>query len=171
MCSISAAAKYSVPANIILAIAEKEGGKPGQWVLNANGTHDVGPMQFNTAYLATLRKYGIVPRDVAAAGCYPYDLAAWRVRRHLRDDQGDIWTRASNYHSRVAKYNQIYRVDLMRSALKWAKWLEARYVTRDVTKPNASSSSEGMCSRENESTRSLRAAPDFDWSCHDSSVP
>lgn len=48
ICSISAAVKYEVPANIVLAVAEKEGGKPGQWVKNTNGTHDVGPMQFNT---------------------------------------------------------------------------------------------------------------------------
>ena len=49
VCSISAAVKYEVPVNIVLAVAEKEGGKPGQWVRNSNGTHDVGPMQFNTA--------------------------------------------------------------------------------------------------------------------------
>ena len=34
ICSISAAVKYEVPANIVLAVAEKEGGKPGQWVKN-----------------------------------------------------------------------------------------------------------------------------------------
>ena len=37
VCSISAAAKYGIPANILLAIAEKENGKPGQWMRNANG--------------------------------------------------------------------------------------------------------------------------------------
>ena len=58
VCSISAAIKYEIPANILLAIAEKEGGKPGQWVKNSNGTHDVGSMQFNTAYLQDLSKYG-----------------------------------------------------------------------------------------------------------------
>ena len=30
VCSISAAVKYEVPVNIVLAVAEKEGGKPGQ---------------------------------------------------------------------------------------------------------------------------------------------
>jgi hypothetical protein len=42
-----------------LAVAEKEGGKAGQWVSNRNGTHDVGSMQFNTAYLGDLARYGI----------------------------------------------------------------------------------------------------------------
>ena len=75
-CSISAAARFDVPANIVLAVAEMEGGRPGQWKRNANGTHDVGPMQFNTAYLRELRHYGITTEDVAGAGCYAFELAA-----------------------------------------------------------------------------------------------
>lgn len=137
VCSISAAAKYAVPANIVLAVAEKEGGKPGQWVRNTNGTHDVGPMQFNTAYLAELGRYGITANDVAAAGCYSFDLAAWRLRGHIRNDQGDIWTKVANYHSRTPRYNTVYRADLMRRALKWANWLETHFVTLDVTKAGA----------------------------------
>ena len=133
VCAISASVKYKVPANIMLAIAEKEGGKPGQLVRNTNGTYDVGYMQFNTSYLRTLAKYGITARDVAASGCYSFDLAAWRVRQHLLNDKGDIWTRAANYHSRTPKYNTIYRKDLIRKAAKWGNWLEARFFTKDVT--------------------------------------
>ena len=140
VCSISAAVKYEVPANIVVAVAEKEGGKPGQWVRNTNGTHDVGPMQFNTAYLAELSRYGITANDVAAAGCYSFDLAAWRLRMHIRKDKGDLWTKAANYHSRTPKYNATYRADLMRRAAKWATWLEAHFVTLDVTKEGASAS-------------------------------
>jgi len=134
VCSLSAAMKYEVPANIVLAVAEKEAGKPGQWVLNANGTHDVGAMQFNTGYLSDLAKYGISANDVAAAGCYSFDLAAWRLRQHIKHDKGDLWTRAANYHSKTRHYNAIYRADLMAKAVKWADWLEARFVTYDVTK-------------------------------------
>lgn len=137
VCSISAAVKYEVPANIVLAVAEKESGKPGQWVKNSNGTHDVGPMQFNTSYLGDLAKYGITANDVAAAGCYSFDLAAWRLRQHIRNDKGDLWTKAANYHSRTPKYNQIYRADLIVKAVKWADWLEARFVTYDVLKAGA----------------------------------
>lgn len=133
VCSISAAVKYQVPANIALAVAEKEGGRPGQWVRNSNGTHDVGPMQFNTAYLADLKRYGITANDVAAAGCYSFDLAAWRLRMHIRNDKGNLWTKVSNYHSRTPQYNAAYRADLKRRASRWADWLEARFVTLDVT--------------------------------------
>lgn len=137
VCSISAAVKYQVPANIVLAVAEKEAGKPGQWVRNSNGTHDVGSMQFNTAYLGELARYGITANDVAASGCYSFDLAAWRLRKHIRNDKGDLWTRAANYHSRTYRYNVVYRADLMVKAVKWADWLEARFVTFDITKPGA----------------------------------
>jgi hypothetical protein len=134
ICSIAAAVKYQVPANIVLAVAEKEGGRPGQWRTNRNGTHDVGSMQFNTAYLTDLARYGITASDVATAGCYSFDLAAWRLRQHLYNDKGDLWTRAANYHSRTPQYNHVYRADLIRKASKWANWLEARFVTFDMFK-------------------------------------
>jgi len=123
-CIIAAAARYEVPNHILLAIAEKEGGKPGQWVRNANGTSDIGPMQFNTAYLAELAPYGITPQVVANGGCYAYVLAAWRVRRHLLYDNGDMWTRAANYHSRTPHINAAYRSDLITKSTRWANWLE-----------------------------------------------
>jgi hypothetical protein len=119
VCSLSAAAKYQIPANIVLAVAEKENGRAGQWVRNRNGTHDVGPLQFNTAYIAQLSKYGITSAAVAQAGCYSYDLAAWRLRLHIFKDKGDFWTRVANYHSRTPHFNEIYRIDLMRRADRW----------------------------------------------------
>lgn len=130
VCSIQAAIKYDVPANLVLAVAETEGGKPGQWVRNTNGTHDVGYMQFNTSYLATqLARYGITAADVAASGCYAFELATWRLRGHLQNDQGDLWTRAANYHSRTPQYNTIYRAKLLVKAAKWESWLRARFDT------------------------------------------
>ncbi len=132
ICSVIAAVKYNVPANIILAVAEIEGGKPGQYVENTNGTYDVGPMQFNTAYLHDLAQYGITAKDVAADSCYSYDLAAWRLRGHILHDTGDLWTRAANYHSQTPCYNAEYRAKLIRASYKWGKWLSERFKTQDV---------------------------------------
>ena len=131
VCSVTAAIKYEIPANILLAIAEKEGGKPGQWVRNSNGTHDVGSMQFNTAYLGDLARYGITTEDVAQPGCYAFDLAVWRIRQHIKSDKGDIWPKASNDHSRTPKYNTKYRDDLIIKSTKWADWLENRFVAAE----------------------------------------
>ena len=132
MCSVIAAVKYDVPANIILAVAEIEGGKPGRYVENTNGTYDVGTMQFNTAYLQDLTQYGITANDVAAAGCYSYELAAWRLREHILKDTGDLWTRAANYHSKTPCYNAEYRAKLIQASGKWGNWLTERFKTRDL---------------------------------------
>lgn len=133
VCCVAAAVKYDIPANILLAIAEVEGGKPGQWVENDNGTSDVGVMQFNTSYIADLNKYGITAKDVAAKGCYAYQLAAWRIRGHLYHDSGDIWTKAANYHSRTVKYNKVYRAKIIKAAAGWTNWLKKRYSIEEIS--------------------------------------
>jgi hypothetical protein len=133
-CSIAAALKYGVPTNIMLAVAEIEGGRPGLRVPNRNGSFDIGPLQFNTRYLEHLgRRFGITAADVAAAGCYPYELAAWRLRKHLELDAGDAWTRAANYHSRNAIENSKYRHKLISKAAVWARWLAERLARHEVS--------------------------------------
>ena len=128
-CSLGASLRYGVPANVVLAIAEQEGGRPGQWVANRNGTFDVGALQFNTAYLRSLAGYGIGPAEAARPGCYAYHLAAWRLRQHLTHDAGDLWTRAANYHSRTPSLNADYRAKIMVRGARWADWLHRRWPT------------------------------------------
>ena len=119
-CSIQAANHYRIPPLVLLAVAEQEGGRPGQKVRNGNGTYDYGTMQINTVSLLDLQKYGIREHHVLAKGCYPYLLAAWRLAGHLKYDKGDIWQRAANYHSRTPYYNSAYRLRLIRRAAKIA---------------------------------------------------
>jgi len=132
VCAIGAGLAYGVPVNIVLAVAEQEGGQPGQWLCNADGSHDVGVLQFNTGYLRELKRYGITPPAVAGPGCYPYQLAAWRLRGHLRSDRGDLWTRAANYHSRTPRHNARYRAQLMHKAWRWNQWLGRQFTTHMV---------------------------------------
>lgn len=132
-CSIQAANHYHIPAVVLLAVAEQEGGKPGQKVRNSNGTFDYGVMQINTVSLADLRRFGINEHHVLANGCYPYYLAAWRIAGHLQNDLGDIWQRAANYHSRTPTYNRLYRSKLIRRAVKIASRLGAKQVTPKLT--------------------------------------
>lgn len=132
ICSVQASSKYSIPVNALLAVADTEGGKPGQQVKNTNGTYDVGTMQFNTAYLKELAHYDITIDDVNASGCYPYELAAWRIKNHLDNDDGDFWQKVANYHSKTAEYNSIYKEKLMTSAAKWENWFNENITTNDV---------------------------------------
>lgn len=117
-CSIQAANHYHIPPLVLLAVAEQEGGKPGQKVLNRNGTLDYGAMQINTVSLAELRRFGIQEKHVLAKGCYPYFLAAWRIADHLHYDTGDLWQRAANYHSKTPYFNRIYRAKLLKQGAK-----------------------------------------------------
>ncbi|MFK3721415.1 muramidase [Pseudomonas fulva] len=144
VCSVMAAVKYELPVNIVLAVAAQEGGKPGQWVRNTNGTYDVGPMQFNTSYLRELARYGITAQDVEQGGCYAYDLAAWRLRGHVRNDRGDLWTRVANYHSRTPAINARYRQQVMRRAAWWADWLDERFATQQIAQTAVLSGAPGQ---------------------------
>jgi hypothetical protein len=135
VCSISAAASYALPANIVLAVADMEAGRPGLWLKNANGTYDVGPMQFNTAYLKTLAPYGITADAVAGDDCYAYQLAAWRLRKHIREDRGDLWTRVADYHSTTPELNALYRAGVIRRARYWERYLAAHFRTFEMAMP------------------------------------
>lgn len=132
VCSVAAAIKFNIPANMLLAVAELENGRAGKMSRNTNGTFDVGLMQFNTDYLATLEGFGVHMKDVAASNCYPFDLAAWRLAGHLARDRGDLWTRAANYHSRTPSHNAIYREKLMKAASHWETWLTAHFPVREI---------------------------------------
>lgn len=136
-CSIIAAVKYDQPANIILAVASQENGNAGQWIKNTNGTADVGSMQFNTSYLRELGKFGITAADVDKPGCYPYELAAWRIRSHVMNDSGDLWTRVANYHSRTPKHNQVYRQQIKQRAYEWGLWLNEHFQTAQISQQSA----------------------------------
>ena len=159
VCSIIAAQKYELPANIVLAVAAQEGGKPGQWVKNTNGSYDVGTMQFNTSYLDDLAKYGITAQDVEKPGCYPFDLAAWRIRGHVKNDKGDLWTRVANYHSRTPEYNQKYRKLIMQRATEWADWLDARFSTHTVKQQAVTSFTNSTSVLQSEQQNKAVSAP------------
>ena len=123
VCSVAAAQQYGLPEVAVLAVAEQEAGRPGIAVRNTNGSFDLGALQFNTSYVRTLNRYGIRYEDVQLAGCYPYQLAAWRIRRHVQYDRGDFWTRVANYHSKTPVYNVRYRAKLIQRASRWQRWL------------------------------------------------
>jgi hypothetical protein len=131
-CSVAAAVKFNVPANLLLGIAELENGRPGLAAMNANGTRDIGLMQFNTRYLASLARFGISAIDVAGSDCYSFDLAAWRIAGHLAKDTNDLWTRAANYHSRTPRYNARYRSKLVQAASQWETWLRQRFPVEPI---------------------------------------
>lgn len=122
-CVVRVAQQKNLPANVLLAIASLENGKPGMFNRNKNGSYDLGKMQVNTIHLPQLGKYGIRADHLLAPGCYSIELAGWMLAKHLAESDGDFWTRAANYHSKTPKYNQIYRNKLIPYANAWGDWL------------------------------------------------
>lgn len=129
ICAISAATKYEIPKNIFLAVVELEGGKPGQYLRNKNGTYDIGPLQFNSAYINTLPNVSFKDVEGLNNDCYPYDLAAWRIRQHIKKDNGTLYQKVANYHSKTPKYNMSYQKKLIGLTEKWTLILKANAFT------------------------------------------
>ena len=120
MCSVEAAERYNLLPDLVFAVALTEGGEPGLMVRNKNGTFDLGLLQFNTSYLKELRPYGVTDQAVQSRTCYPFHLAAWRIRQHL-NESGNVspLTKAAFYHSRTKKHNERYQRLLLANAAKF----------------------------------------------------
>lgn len=54
-CTVQAAQRFGLPPGALAGILMNEGGKPGQWSHNTNGSYDLGPAQINTLWLRKLR--------------------------------------------------------------------------------------------------------------------
>jgi hypothetical protein len=130
-CVIHAAEKYSVPANILLAIASVERGKNGQRVKNQNGSTDLGHFQINTVHWrergGIFYQTGITKNDVLWRGCYAAELAAWMIEGYTIADNNNYWSAVARYHSATPKYNKIYRDKVMDFAVEWGDWLQQHY--------------------------------------------
>ncbi len=128
-CALAASVRYDVPADALLSVYSVERGGADTWSHDANGTWDIGPLQFNTGYLAGLKRFGITPKAVEGRTCYPWFLAAWRIHNQLVQDSGGFWTRVARYHSATPQYVDAYRAKLLKYAPRWRAWLIAHYPT------------------------------------------
>ncbi|MDH0960913.1 lytic transglycosylase [Pseudomonas sp. o96-267] len=115
-CLASAAERYELHPDILLAILIVEGGTVGQNNRgNANGSYDIGPFQLNTIHLPTLAKFNITETELRNDGCLNAAVAAWHLRRvltpqvlsNVTDDESYLRALAL-YHSATPEYNEIY---------------------------------------------------------------
>lgn len=138
-CVLNAAIQRNVPANVLLAIEQIEGGSLGLAKPNKNGTLDFGPWQINSTHLKELSDYG-VPKEVSKYylmhdGCYGAEYAAYRLQKCFADPdlQGKgFWTRAACYHSKTPKYNLIYQGKLRPLSEKWGAWLSQHFTVKEI---------------------------------------
>ncbi|APA88981.2 lytic transglycosylase domain-containing protein [Paraburkholderia sprentiae WSM5005] len=112
-CIDDAARFHHVNARLVRAIATIESGQHANVVhLNADGTTDIGLMQINSRWLATLSRFGISRADLHDRCTNAY-VGAWVLSQNLRH-LGLTWDavgayNAGTYVKRVAYARRVYR--------------------------------------------------------------
>jgi soluble lytic murein transglycosylase-like protein len=81
-CWEEAARTYDIPVSVLKAVAQTESQlRPGATHRNQDGTHDIGLMQINSAWLPALAQYGIEESDLRNA-CTNLKVGAWILARN-----------------------------------------------------------------------------------------
>ena len=133
-CWEEAARTYNIPVSVLKAVAQTEShSRPGATHRNADGTHDVGLMQINSAWLPTLAQYGIQENDLRDA-CTNLKVGAWILARNAMR-LGWNWDAIGAYNVGCARLNRQV-CDRRRSKYAWKihSALKAVLETQDATK-------------------------------------
>lgn len=98
-CWHDAAARYALPAALLIAIAEQESGfNPNALnTANRNGTRDLGLMQINSMHLPLLARHGIRERDLFEP-CTNVLVGAW-VLASAFAQHGYTWNAVGAYNA------------------------------------------------------------------------
>jgi hypothetical protein len=112
-CVVSAAHRFQIPPEALLAMMLQEAGKLGMRKQNLNGSYDLGPMQVNTVWLdRSSQLSGYVTDELLANDiCTNVHSAAWILAKH-QSKVKDIWRAIGMYHS---PGNAIYSARYMQS--------------------------------------------------------
>jgi len=136
-CFTHAAATYNVPEPVLTSIAQVEGGASGTVSRNANGTRDLGVMQVNDSWIASLVK--IYENDPHFIGrndkekrtavwsalvyddCFNISIGAWILKRgfdEAKEKGGGFWSGVGYYHSHTPHHMANYQQMVARAAVK-----------------------------------------------------
>ena len=120
-CMAFVSAFYQLPPRVLPSIQAVEGGRPGLVSPNRNGSEDLGVMQVNTLWIATLARHSAQPEDsirdrLIDDGCFNIAVAGAILRLHLDEAGGDLLRAVGNYHSRTAVHHQAYRSRVLAAA-------------------------------------------------------
>ncbi|MEM2160758.1 MAG: lytic transglycosylase domain-containing protein [Candidatus Nitrosotenuis sp.] len=107
-CINQAAIRYYVPAKMIVAVLNTEGGWPGLAKPNKNGTFDFGPMQINSTWLSKIAPYGYTAYQLQYDPCINVQVGAWILSREIANEK-NFWDGVANYHSHTPLYHNTYK--------------------------------------------------------------
>lgn len=102
-CLAKEAQRNDIDPYLLLAVMKTEGGRPGEFALNRNGTVDLGPMSINTVWLPSLAKHyrttePELKRRLALDGCANVAAGALILKRKI-SESGSLLEGVANYHS------------------------------------------------------------------------
>jgi hypothetical protein len=106
-CINHAAVEFHVPASLIVSVISIERGSIGRTSKNKNGTYDMGPMQINSSWLTTLKKYGYSANDIIYDACKNVYVGTWILASNI-SKSNEIWKGVGNFHSRKSSLNYTY---------------------------------------------------------------
>lgn len=134
-CVVSAAAEYSLPRTLVVAILATEGGHVGAVRRNTNGTLDHGPMQINTVEAKELFAYGISQQQLIWDGCVNARAGARILRKRINEARGNFWKGVAAYHSKTPSVGRKYlnRVWTVIRKISANPQLEWDYVAKSST--------------------------------------
>ena len=125
-CSIQAGLKYNVPIDVLLAISSIENGNIDTISKNTNNSYDYGVMQINSIYIKELNNklnLDLKKEDFLKRDCFSFQVAAYKLKEHIKFDKGDLLTKLAMYHSKTPKYNEIYKKKIVAHAKYWSDFL------------------------------------------------
>lgn len=108
-CVMRSARAEHVPLAALVAIMDQEGGQIGKAHENPDRSYDYGPMQVNSRWLPTLRRYGISRAELENNGCVNVLVGAWILRRQMQHKPKAIWSAIGHYHSHNARLSYAYQ--------------------------------------------------------------
>ncbi len=121
-CWDDAEKRYSVSKYLLLAIAQYESGlDPNSVNQNRNGSYDIGLMQINSSWLATLKPYGISAAKLKDP-CVNLNIGAWILAKNF-SVYGKNWRAVGAYNAKTewkrASYARHVAFEFRKIALKY----------------------------------------------------
>ena len=129
VCVIMAAQRYDIAPDLLLAVRSVERGKPGQSVLNTNGTRDYNEPGLNTHTVRKLARVGWDEQRLLNDSCYAMHASAHWMRIKLLDAKSNesLLARAARYNSATPVHNIRYQGMLRGPLRDWSCQLHKRW--------------------------------------------
>ena len=109
-CLTDAARSFGIDRDLVFTLFDNEGGKIGSFVLNTNGTWDIGPMQINSSNLAEVKSHfpAITWRELAYDACASFWVGTWWLHRKIIDRKGNVFEGIADYNSKTPRVRANY---------------------------------------------------------------